>query len=421
MKAMNSSNIIHLGDSESEFSGSIAWMEAPDDISSGIQKMTLKLISSSVLGVQEYVDETFLVPKVRTRRSKKKKNSKNLKDRNHLKNPFVDGITFEKAVSKRFNFKKPIINNDTWKKKILEFKLDKNIISNDNIPEKFNNLSVPKKSFPAILSDKVSVLEELNQEKLSQQLSRHDSTCNENRRLNNSLDVKFHALIEFLPVVLLERIQVPEKIVNTLTANVESVRKPNENLVDKNSSSFKKSAIDKKEHQCEKCNYKCKRKSDLKIHLLIHSGDLPFKCPKCSHKVRRLPYLRKHIKNNHNNEFPHLCPHCSLGFTELIQFNNHKCRFAAEKLFECEICRRRLATAHSLSTHNRTYHSAGSFTCSICQEILGDKYSLELHRKTHKNGNTFICNKCPFKSTQVARLKKHLDRHRQDDNNLINK
>lgn len=139
------------------------------------------------MGVQEYVDETFLVPKVRTRPSKKKKNSKNHKDRNYLKNPFVDGITFEKAVSKRFNFKKPIINNDTWKKKILEFKLDKNIISNDIIPEKFNNSSVPKKSFPAILSDKVSVLKELNQKDLSQQLSRHESTCDENRRLDNSL------------------------------------------------------------------------------------------------------------------------------------------------------------------------------------------------------------------------------------------
>ncbi|XP_044585654.1 zinc finger protein 449-like isoform X1 [Cotesia glomerata] len=420
MITMNSSNIIHLGDSESEFSGSIAWMEAPDDISSGIQRMTLKLISSSIFGVQEYVDETFLVPKVRTRPSKKKKISKNLKDRNHLKNRLVDGITFEKAVSKRFNFKKPIINNDTWKKKILEFKRDKNIIS-----ENFNNPSVPKKSFPVILPEKVSVLEELNQEELSQQSSEHESTCNENPRPYNLLDAKFHALAEYLPVVLLERIQVPEKIVNTSTANVESVRKPNQNSVDKNSSSFKKSkpVTDKKEHKCEQCDYKCKRRSHLKHHILIHSSDLPFKCPKCSHKTKRLADLRKHVKIQHNNEFPHTCPHCSLGFTELIQLNNHnhRCFFAAENLFECEICKKRLATPNTLSTHKRSFHSAGSFTCSICQEKLGDKYSLELHRKTHKNGQTFTCNKCPFKTVHVANLKRHWSRRHKDENNLINK
>lgn len=52
-------------------------------------------------------------------------------------------------------------------------------------------------------------------------------------------------------------------------------------------------------HVCPTCSKAFVLGTDLKRHLLIHTGEKPFKCPHCPHRANRKGNLLVHIMNRH--------------------------------------------------------------------------------------------------------------------------
>ena len=85
----------------------------------------------------------------------------------------------------------------------------------------------------------------------------------------------------------LESLSSEEEILNMTNDNLESDGQSSQGNADKEG----KEGCEKR---CEQCNKEFTRSSSLKIHLMTHSGERPFKCPVCSKTFNRLYHLQSH-------------------------------------------------------------------------------------------------------------------------------
>lgn len=54
-----------------------------------------------------------------------------------------------------------------------------------------------------------------------------------------------------------------------------------------------------KEHFCPYCSYSTYRTSNLKAHLLTHTGERPFACPECHFTFNQKQTLKRHMIAKH--------------------------------------------------------------------------------------------------------------------------
>ena len=64
-----------------------------------------------------------------------------------------------------------------------------------------------------------------------------------------------------------------------------------------------------KKYMCPQCNKSFNIKSNLKTHILIHTGKKPHKCTLCDFAANRVHHLKMHILK-HTGENPHHCVQC---------------------------------------------------------------------------------------------------------------
>lgn len=49
---------------------------------------------------------------------------------------------------------------------------------------------------------------------------------------------------------------------------------------------------------CDMCDYSTKHRNELKLHIMKHNGEKPFKCPKCHFKTSKKYTLKLHMYEN---------------------------------------------------------------------------------------------------------------------------
>ena len=52
---------------------------------------------------------------------------------------------------------------------------------------------------------------------------------------------------------------------------------------------------------CPYCSKKFKEKHKMKRHILVHTGEKPFKCSLCTYSCNRKDNLSKHVQLKHSN------------------------------------------------------------------------------------------------------------------------
>jgi hypothetical protein len=97
----------------------------------------------------------------------------------------------------------------------------------------------------------------------------------------------------------------------------------------------------KNKYECEKCNYKCKFKSEWEKHINteLHKTGIRkkrsdyidiAKCEKCNYKVQNKIMMKEHYLNEHANrkqredEFKYYCKNCDYGTYCEIKLEKHK-------------------------------------------------------------------------------------------------
>ncbi|XP_030555976.1 sal-like protein 1 [Drosophila novamexicana] len=106
------------------------------------------------------------------------------------------------------------------------------------------------------------------------------------------------------------------------------------------------------QYQCEDCSKCFTTVGALRIHKMIHTGELPHKCNYCDKRFRTPGQVRVH-QRRHTGEKPFKCKVCSLDFTHRETLISHLSRHIGMKRYKCYGCDKNFVVVSGLRAHRR--------------------------------------------------------------------
>ncbi|KAL4222408.1 hypothetical protein ACF0H5_018447 [Mactra antiquata] len=165
------------------------------------------------------------------------------------------------------------------------------------------------------------------------------------------------------------------------------------------------------ESECPHC---CKRfvPCKMKIHLMSHTDERPFKCDKCPKSYKYRHNFLEH-RASHEEVKPFYCEICGQGMTTGYALKNHKLvHHSTSKPFICEECGAAFKLKSRLTRHESTHTGIKSQQCELCGMKFARRYNLTIHvRSVHNKDKRFTCNKCDKNFLTNYQLKVHLMKH----------
>uniref|UniRef100_A0A674A1W4 Zinc finger protein 281 n=1 Tax=Salmo trutta TaxID=8032 RepID=A0A674A1W4_SALTR len=83
-------------------------------------------------------------------------------------------------------------------------------------------------------------------------------------------------------------------------------------------------------HICEHCGASFRSSYHLRRHVLIHTGERPFRCSQCNMSFIQNTY--------YSGEKPFCCDQCNMRFIQKYHMERHKRTHSGEKPYRCETC-----------------------------------------------------------------------------------
>lgn len=163
-----------------------------------------------------------------------------------------------------------------------------------------------------------------------------------------------------------------------------------------------------KRFTCELCDFTAKRKDKINLHIkVVHEG-LGKKCDFCDYKAGTNQHLQRHVRSKHANVEDSGIELGSSGeysrqerLTEHVQKEHN-----GESLLEdVESSDRK----NMVREHARVVHGGKKFQCDQCEFHCQTHGGLYLHQKAVHLGIRFKCNQCSYEGTQEVNLKRHIE------------
>ena len=156
--------------------------------------------------------------------------------------------------------------------------------------------------------------------------------------------------------------------------------------------------------------------SQLQKHVLIHTGDRPFKCNSCEKSFTQKSHVTFHQKTVHSKDgFSHkkfLCLVCGRGFSTKGVLNKHKMLHTNERPYKCDICSKSFVQKSHLNVHFAKHTGQRPFPCLECGKQFTTKQHLKEHSLLHSGSKPwFHCNQCDAKYRGQTDLTTHIRTH----------
>jgi uncharacterized Zn-finger protein len=167
-------------------------------------------------------------------------------------------------------------------------------------------------------------------------------------------------------------------------------------------------------YACPTCHKIFKEKSNLVVHIRIHSGLRPFKCTECAKSFHGSDALKRHMRT-HTGEKPYICTECGKAFRGQNNLKQHMRIHTGEKPFQCPDCPKLFSRPDHLRNHSQVHSKERPFLCLQCGKTFKGLKALKLHEKmhikTHKKEKPFSCSECGKSFDQSITLREHMETH----------
>jgi hypothetical protein len=239
-------------------------------------------------------------------------------------------------------------------------------------------------------------------------------------------------VVEQLPLQIVEHNEQPQDNlpgIEIVDENVDSsddepvVKKPKLNAPAVNNVSKPKLGYRKRTapYECDVCGLKSKDITNLRNHLMTHTGERPHMCKYCEQAFTKKGILKTHIRAVHFKEKPHTCTICSKSFTCKHSLQRHMATHSSDKPHKCSYsgCNAAYTLKENLHRHVKTVHKNLKYKCKYCEaEFTRERTKAKHERKVHDpTFEKFECLFCGKKYQEYATLENHV--YRRHMKNLL--
>ena len=170
---------------------------------------------------------------------------------------------------------------------------------------------------------------------------------------------------------------------------------------------------------CPICGRSFTRSTNLRAHMLIHTGDRPYTCKVCNKNFIRSSDVKRHMLV-HTGERPYSCVLCHQRFALYQNLKTHMDIHSGVKPFKCTFCTKCFSRDRGLKRHMLVHSGDKPHSCEECGKEVTTSHSLKMHKLIHTGEKPYSCPVCskPFRRSQ--HVKKHVLTHEKEiDQNFI--
>jgi len=163
--------------------------------------------------------------------------------------------------------------------------------------------------------------------------------------------------------------------------------------------------------KCNQCGYGTHAASLMRLHMVSHTDQSPFKCVHCNQSFKLKHNLTSHVIRNHTK-------FNSTAETETTEQNKSEDADGSKITTKCEECGILFSSLQKMRDHVSSVHKKQfKYNCSICN--FGGQYisDIDNHMMIHTDEKKFKCDVCQHAFKYKRNYTKHMmekHKHRQE-------